>query len=232
MHPVLFEIGPFTIRTYGVMLAIAFGVGFSLMYREAKRKCFYPDKILDLQMCIVVFGILGARLFHVLLHFGAYRNSPLEIFMLWKGGLAFQGGLFLAFIACWIYVRRQKLPLFKVADFIIPYIVLGHSIGRIGCYFNGCCFGKYAAYPTQILTAASLLLIFIILKMLEKNKPFDGLIIGAYFILYATMRFFMDFLRGDLVPYALGLPASQFFSIGIFILGILILILGRKNAKL
>lgn len=232
MHPVLFEIGPFTIRTYGVMLAIAFGVGFSLMYREAKRKCFYPDKILDLQMCIVVFGILGARLFHVLLHFGAYRNSPLEIFMLWKGGLAFQGGLFLAFLSCWIYVRKQKLPLFKLADFMIPYIALGHSIGRIGCYFNGCCFGNSAAFPTQILSSLGLLFIFIVLKMLEKKKPFDGFIIGAYFVLYATMRFFVDFLRADLTPCAMGFTVSQFISGGFFLLGILIFIMGRKNAKL
>jgi len=202
------------------------------MYREAKRRRFYADKILDLQMCIVIFGILGARLFHVLLHFGAYKNSPFEIFMLWKGGLAFQGGLLLAFLSCWIYIRKQKLPLFKLADFMIPYIALGHSIGRIGCYFNGCCFGKNTAFPTQILSSLGLLFIFFVLKMLEEKKPFDGFIIGAYFILYATMRFFIDFLRADLTPCAFGLTASQFLSGGIFLMGILTFIIGRKNAKL
>ena len=232
MHPILFEIGPFTIRTYGVTLAIAFLTGFSLMYYKAKRINFYPDKILDLQMCMVIFGVLGARLLHVFLNLDVYRSEPVEIFMIWRGGLAFQGGLLAGVFASWAYIKINKLPLFKLADFLMPYIALGQAIGRIGCYFNGCCFGKYAAFPTQILSSAGLVLIFTYLSIIENKKPFDGFIVSRYFILYGTLRFFMDFIRADLYPFAFGLTVSQFLSAGIIFLGVLAFILGRRNAKI
>ncbi|GAG01259.1 unnamed protein product, partial [marine sediment metagenome] len=86
MHPLLFEIGPVAIRSYGVFVAVGFFTAFSLLYSEAKRKNCYPQKILDLELVILVFGLLGARALHVLVNFDFYAKNIPEIFLIWRGG--------------------------------------------------------------------------------------------------------------------------------------------------
>ena len=238
MHPILFEIGPITIRSYGVLVACAFFVGFFLLYKEAGRRNFYADKILDLGLLILIFGVIGARALHVLVNFDFYKSNLPDIFFIWKGGLAFYGGLILAILASWLFILKKKLPFWKTTDFIAPYIALGQSIGRIGCFLNGCCFGKSAPlsflgvifpsdtiyrYPTQLYASFALLCIFVILRLIQKKPLFSGFVFMAYLILYATQRFFIDFLRGDTSRYALNLTVSQIISIIIFAIAIFIL---------
>ncbi|UCD55032.1 MAG: prolipoprotein diacylglyceryl transferase [Candidatus Omnitrophota bacterium] len=241
MHPILFEIGPVTVRTYGVLVACAFFIGFSLLYEEARKQNFYPDKILDLELLILIFGIIGARALHVLVNFDFYRENLPDIFFIWKGGLAFYGGLISAILASTVFILKKKLPFWKTADFVIPYIALGQSIGRIGCFLNGCCFGKPAPfsghtiyrYPAQLYASLALLCIFVILRLIQKKPLFTGFVFTAYLILYATQRFFIDFLRGDTSRYALNLTVSQIISIVLFAMGIGFIIwhkLGGKRA--
>lgn len=228
MHPILFEIGPITIRSYGVLVACAFFVGFFLLYKEARKRNFYADKILDLELLILIFGVIGARALHVLVNFDFYKSNLPDIFFIWKGGLAFYGGLILAILASWVFVLRNKLPFWKTADFIAPYIVLGQSIGRIGCFLNGCCFGK-AGHPTQLYASFALLCIFVILRLIQKKPLFSGFVFMAYLILYATQRFFIDFLRGDTLRYALNLTISQIISVVLFAIAIFLLFLLYKR---
>jgi len=82
MHPILFEIGPITIRSYGVLVACAFFVSFFLLYKETRRKNFYPDEILDLQLLILIFGVIGARALHVLVNFDFYKSNLPDIFFI------------------------------------------------------------------------------------------------------------------------------------------------------
>ncbi|MBL7157615.1 MAG: prolipoprotein diacylglyceryl transferase [Candidatus Omnitrophica bacterium] len=230
MHPILFEIGPFTLRSYGVLIALAFFVGYFFLYREAGRKNFYPDKILNLELVILISGILGARALHVLVNLDYYRANLLDIIFFWKGGLAFYGGLILAVLASWAFIVKNKMPRWETADFIIPYVALGQAIGRIGCFFNGCCFGK-DGHPTQLYAAFALFCIFVILKLTRKNEPFTGFVAGLYLLLYGLQRFFIDFLRGDTPRYALNLTASQLISVGVLLLAAFVFISRRIREK-
>jgi len=245
MHPILFKIGPVVIRSYGVFVAVGFFTAFSLLYGEAKRKNFYPQKILDLELIILVFGILGARALHVLVNLDFYSKNIPEIFLIWHGGLAFIGGLILAILACVVFVVKNALPFRRTADFVVPYMALGHAIGRIGCFFNGCCFGKPAAqpflgvlfpgdtvyrYPTQLYASFALLCIFVILKSAGKRSHVPGAIFGLYLLLYGGVRFLLDFARGDNPVHALGLTVSQIICVFIFVSGGLFLLFLKNKS--
>ena len=236
MHPILFEIGPLTIRSYGVFVALAFFTAFFLLYKEAKRKAFYPDKILDMELVILIFGVLGARLLHVSVNAGYYRGHLLETVMLWRGGLAIYGGLLFGVAFGWIFILKNKMPLFKTGDFFAPYIALGQSIGRIGCFLNGCCFGRflngyYSGYrhPTQLYHSSALIGIFVILKLAEKMKLREGTLFYLYLLLYVTQRFFIDFLRDDTPRYIYNLTVSQLISIAVFAVVIFVLFLANTK---
>ncbi len=224
MHPILFEIGPFTIRTYGVLVAVAFLTGFLLIYKEARKENFYPNKILDLELVILIFGIIGARLLHILVNMDFYSKNLFEVFLIWKGGLALYGGLILAVAAGWVFLLANKIPVKKTGDLIAPYIALGQSIGRIGCFLNGCCYGKPIGntsyiHPTQIYASAALIIAFVVLKIAQKKPPFNGFVFFLYLVLYSFQRFFIDFLRADTPVYFGSLTISQIISIGVFLLG-------------
>jgi phosphatidylglycerol:prolipoprotein diacylglycerol transferase len=230
MHPVLFEIGPLTIRSYGAMVALAFITGFALMYAEARRLDFFPEKILDLELYIILSGVAGARVLHVLADFDYYRNNIFEAVLIWRGGLAIYGGIIFAVSAGWFFIKKNGMPLRQTGDFIAPYIALGQSIGRIGCFMNGCCFGKLLPgetlyrYPTQIYSSAFLIVLFVILKLRSERPHAEGTVFSAYLIFYSMQRFAIDFLRGDLSELALGLTITQFISIAVFLWGIFLLI--------
>jgi len=238
MHPILFEFGPVTLKSYGVFVALGFFVAFSLLYGEARRKNFYPNKIVDLELVILAFGIIGARLLHVLVNFDFYGKNLLDILFVWKGGLAFYGGFILAILAAWVFILKNRMPLWKTADFIAPYMALGHAIGRIGCFLNGCCFGKPASaylpgvifpgeaiyrHPTQLYSSFALLVIFVILKLVQNRPHFAGSVFALYLLLYSTARFLIDFLRGDNPLYAFGLTTSQLICIPVFAFSALLL---------
>lgn len=229
MYPVLFKIGPWAVRSYGVFVALAFFTAFSLLLGEARRKKFYPDKILDMEFYMLVFGLLGARALHVVANIDFYAVNPTEVFAIWRGGLAFQGGLIAGLAACGIYIAVKKLPLWETADFIIPYIALGQSIGRIGCFFNGCCFGRPGAFPPQLAASFALLMIFIILRLFREKPHFSGLIFSLYLFLYGVQRFFIDFSRQDLPLYGFNLTLSQYISLGIVIFSFCVFIYNGKN---
>ena len=229
MYPVLFQIGPITIRTYGVCVALAFFIGFFLIYREALRKNIHPKKILDMELCILLSGIIGARVLHVLVNLGYYSANIMKIFFIWEGGLAFYGGLITAILASLVFMIVNRMDIFKTADLFAPYLALGHAIGRIGCFFNGCCYGmpskhnvlsviypgldNVPRYPIQLYAAGLLLLLFIFLKFLQEKNKFDGLIFILYIVLYGVIRFLLDFLRGDDLLYVFGFTVSQLISV-------------------
>jgi phosphatidylglycerol:prolipoprotein diacylglycerol transferase len=138
MFPFLFRIGPLSLHTYGVFVAIGFLAGITLALREARKAGMDPGKILDLFFYIVLAAIVGSRILYVLLNFHQYRGDPIGIIRIWEGGLVFYGGLILAAgVVIW-YVRRNELGLWLVADVLAPSIALGHFFGRLGCFFSGC----------------------------------------------------------------------------------------------
>jgi len=222
MHPILFQLGPFTIYSYGFSLALGFIVATYLAKLEAGRKGIPPEKIINLSLCLALSGVLGARLLYILQNLRFYISNPGEILMLHRGGLSFYGGFVLATICASIYLKREHLSIPKVFDLIAPYLALAQGIGRIGCFLNGCCYGRAARHPTQIYSALSLLAIFLILRTVQTKGAgkayFTGQAFLLYCLLYSLMRFFMEYLRGDNLRIFANLTVHQLISIGIFVI--------------
>ncbi|MDD5681353.1 MAG: prolipoprotein diacylglyceryl transferase [Candidatus Omnitrophica bacterium] len=236
MHPVLLKFGNFTIYSYGFMVALGFLAAVYLTCAAAKRKGIPPDKMFDVYLYAMIFGILGARLLHVILEIGYYSKHPLDIIMINHGGLAFQGGLLAGIIAAWLAIKKLGLPLLKTADMMIPYVALAQCIGRIGCFLNGCCYGvpsnsfiavyspEYCLplHPTQLYLSAYFLIMFIVLKKRCENKKIDGIVFAWYLLMFSVGSFFIDFLRGDLAAVFFNLKVSQLISAAIFFVSLTI----------
>ena len=207
------------------MMALAAIVCSLLLQREAKKNHLDPDLIFDFVFWIVISGILGSRLFFVLLNLEYFTRNPLEIIFLQRGGLAWQGGLIFATLAGIGFIHYKKMPLLKTLDFFIPYAALGQALGRVGCFLNGCCQGRewvhglyfpvHQAYlhPTQLYSAVNLFIIFVILKFFQSRNKVDGRIFIWYFILASLERFCVQFLRADYNPFFLGLGIFQIINI-------------------
>ncbi len=152
MRRILFEIPlPFLqksipIYSYGFMLMIAFLVAITIARWRARKEGIDPNKITDLGIYLVCAGILGARLFFIVQFFEDYKNNLLSIFKIYEGGLVYYGGLFAGIVTLFVYVKGHQLPFFKIIDMLMPSAAVGLGFGRIGCFLNGCCFGKLASH--------------------------------------------------------------------------------------
>ena len=150
MHPVLFELGPATIYTYGVLLAAAYLFGLQLAIIRAKRRGLDQTRVLDLGIYIIIAALVGAKLLLLVTDFQTFRNDPRELLTLARSGGVFYGGLIVAVsVALW-YIQRVGLPLWTTCDAFAPGIALGHVVGRFGCFFAGCCYGKPTTVPWAI----------------------------------------------------------------------------------
>jgi phosphatidylglycerol:prolipoprotein diacylglycerol transferase len=240
MHPEICKIGPLTIYSYGLMLVIAFMVSTFLAARQARRNGIHPDIIFNLCFLVFITGIAGARIFYVISNLSYYAHSPLEIIMLQKGGLAWFGGLIAGALSGILYLKFKRLPIFKIADLLVPFVALGQAFGRLGCFLNGCCFGKESSYgiyspvqeavliPTQLYSSLLLVFIFIILRVLQERPHKEGQIFFAYLLLYCAKRFFIEFFRGDSPAFLFQLTLFQVISIAIFIIALIGLYLNRR----
>lgn len=180
MYPTIGHIGPVTIYSFGLMLAIAVMVCSFLLSRDASKVGISQETIFDLVFWVILGGIVGARIFFILLNIPDFSTDPKQIIMIPNGGLAWQGGLVLGCLAGILYVRKKKLSLSMILDLAAPYLALGQAIGRIGCFLNGCCYGRPVAWgiyfpvhsnhlhPTQIYDVVMLLGVFFVLKYLQK----------------------------------------------------------------
>ncbi|MEI6831616.1 MAG: prolipoprotein diacylglyceryl transferase [Candidatus Omnitrophota bacterium] len=244
MLPEICHIGPFTIYSYGVMLVLAFFTATSLCSAQARREKMDPDLIFNLLFIIFISGIIGCRVFYVLLNFSYYLRNPLEIIMLQHGGMAWFGGLIFGSISGFLFIKRNKLDFLKIADLVVPFVALGQSIGRIGCLLNGCCFGRESQWgvysevfgkvliPTQLYSSLLLLLIFCLLRLMQNNKHLPGLILYSYLFFYSLKRLFIEFLRNDSPRIIFGLTLFQLLSTAVFIFSLLRIIrMSRKFKK-
>lgn len=241
MHPILLKIGPVTIYSYGFMMALAFSIATYLIIKKARSYGIESNTILDLAIFIIISGIIGARLLYVILNIDYFLKEPIEIFMISHGGLVWYGGFITSFLGSLLYLRVKRLPVLKMIDLIIPYVAMAQAIGRIGCFLNGCCFGRATTsyigvyikdafvYPTQLFESLGLIIIFFILDIIAKRKRFDGVILLNYIILYSILRFIVEFFRADNPAIFAGLTISQLISLVLFLISIAILLLKRLH---
>jgi len=148
MHPELFEIPciDYTVRSFGVMMAVGFIMGFLLLGRLSRKISSKPQLIMNLALYCLIAGVIGARVFYVIHHHDQLDNLWASMFAVWQGGLEFYGGVILAIPVIILYSRRHKLSIRKCLDIMAIALMLGLAFGRIGCFLNGCGFGK----PTEL----------------------------------------------------------------------------------
>jgi phosphatidylglycerol---prolipoprotein diacylglyceryl transferase len=246
MHPVFFEVGPLSIHTYGVMVALAFLAALRLSRATARVEHLNQTVVLDLVALLVLSGIIGARIFYVLVNIGYFLQNPWQVFAIWHGGLVFYGGFIVASIAGVFFVRKRGISVGRAADCLAPCIAIGQAIGRWGCFFAGCCYGKptnlpwgveyrdplslaplgIRMHPTQLYESFADLLIGLFLWLyMTRDRHDDGQIFWLYVLLYGTVRFAMELLRGDDRGATLGgLYPSQVISLGAMLLACSVLV--------
>jgi len=149
VHPIVFRVGPFAVRFYGLMYVTALLVGIWLLRLEAKRRGLPPDRMVDLAFYAFVGGLIGGRLYYVLFKWGYYGAHPLKIIAVWEGGMAIHGGLIGGLIGGWLFARMHGMPLATLCDMAAPAISLGHAFGRFGNFMNGDAHG-YPLHSPQL----------------------------------------------------------------------------------
>ncbi|OGX45328.1 MAG: prolipoprotein diacylglyceryl transferase [Omnitrophica WOR_2 bacterium RIFCSPLOWO2_12_FULL_51_8] len=236
MHPIICQIGPFTVYSYGLTLVLAFFAASFLAAARAKKENLAPEAIINFLFAAFISGIIGARLLYVIQNRDFYFKEPLEIVMLQHGGLSWFGGLIAGTSAGLIFLKRRRLPIYKALDIAAPSAALAQAIGRIGCFLNGCCFGRESALgfyfpgrhirliPVQLYSSLLLVIILVILTYLQKRPHRQGEIFYAYLLLYSAKRFLMEFWRGDGQVVFLHLRLFQFFSLILFCLALFALL--------
>lgn len=260
MYPEIFRIGNFPINTYGVFLALAFLGAIMVTVRLGGRDGLPKERIYDLCLWMLLSSLVGSKLL-MLLTEPEYRDHPAQLFSLdfLRSGGVFYGGLLGAVVSGFFLMRRYKLPWWKTADACAPGIALGNVLGRQGCFSAGCCWGKpttlpwgvkftqlgheitgvptgVALHPTQLYESFAMLIVFVFLLWLHRHRRFSGQVILAYALLYAAIRFAIEFLRddprGDLLGLTTltGLSTSQLIGIVIGSAALIVMIVRWRNA--
>ena len=238
VYPELFKVGPFTVYTYGVLLAASYLLGLRLAMWRAKKWGLDPSRVLDLGIYIIIAALVGAKLLLLVVDFDQFKD-PRELLNLARLGGVFYGGLLLAVIVAFWYIARHRMPLWTTCDVFAPGIALGHVTGRLGCLAAGCCYGKptdvpwaivftnplaatnvgtplgIPLHPTQLYEAGAALVIVTLLLVTERRgRPFAGRTFWSYMFLYAVSRYVIEMFRGDPRGTVFGIfSTSQFISI-------------------
>lgn len=230
------HLGPVPINWYGLTFAVAFVVGPWLVWRWSANFPELRTKLEPLMLWIVGGTVLGARLYYVAQNDTMqYLSHPWQILAVWQGGLAYFGGLFGAIAAAIIYLHRQRISFWRVADVFAPAIAIGSAIGRISCGLDGMDYGtptklpwgfvytnpnSYAPvdgiprHPDQFYELLGDLLIAWVLLKLRGKVP-NGALFLLYLLLFSVLRFFVFFVRGSAPVVAFGLKNAQWTALAI-----------------
>jgi phosphatidylglycerol:prolipoprotein diacylglycerol transferase len=243
------SLGPFTLHTYGFVLAVAFLAGLWITSRQAKRAGLDANLVTDMAIWVLIAGLVGAKVLLVAVDWRMYTGTPRELLSIFQSGGVFYGGLLGGMLVAWWYARRHGLAGWATADVLAPGVILGQAIGRLGCFAAGCCYGKAATgvpwavtftdaavrnvgtpmdtplHPSQLYESLLAFLLFFALLWLAGRKRFDGQVILSYAIGYSVIRFILELWRGDPGRGSLfggALSTSQVISI-VLVLGAAIL---------
>ena len=254
---IAFHIGSLPIYHYGILMGIAITIGITCSYFITKK--FYPelnpDVIIDIAPYIIIFAILGARIYYCSFAYGYYLSHPLEIIQIWHGGISIHGGIIGGLIGGIIYAKKHNLPILKLCDIFSYGLILGQAIGRWGNFFNSEAFGlptnnfvklfipiydrpfgyiQYSYFhPTflyeSILDILIFILLFFIIRKAAKEKT--GIVFFSYLILYSIIRIIVEQIRIDSIFNVFGIPIAQIMSVSIIILatGLLLKRLNKTN---
>jgi phosphatidylglycerol:prolipoprotein diacylglycerol transferase len=257
VFPQLFHFGRFALPTYGFLVALGVLTGLVVTTKLARSQKLNPDDAWNLGVLVVLAAIVGAKLLLIINDYSWYAAHPRDIFSLemMQAGGVFYGGVIAALIAAAYYMRKHHMPALRTCDTFAPGLALGHSIGRIGCFAAGCCYGKPTSHwwgvvftnplahsisgtplnmriePTQLFESAIEFVNFLILLALIRHKKFEGQVMGAYLFLYGVARFFIEYIRDDPDRGSMfggALTGTQFISICLVIAGGILWLLRKQ----
>ncbi|MFH1414759.1 MAG: prolipoprotein diacylglyceryl transferase [Elusimicrobiota bacterium] len=254
MYPEILSFKWVTLHTYGFFVAAGIIAGFQVSLKNARYRSLPAEYINQIFTGIVVCGLAGARAAYVILSFNEYIHTPLRILMFWEGGLVFAGSFIGS--ALWILYssHRSGYELWSVVDVLAPGIALGHAVGRIGCFFAGCCYGKptdlftgikfsdprslaypldVPLHPTQIYSSVFMFILSAVLylKLKDGKTPNSG-VFSLYLTAYGIFRVLIEFLRGDYRGTTLtGLTMTQWLALLCIAAGIYLMKKGVRTGK-
>lgn len=241
MHIELFHIGPFTVYTYGLMIAIGILAAFYVAEKRGPKLGIDTSHLEKMTLTVLVFGFLFSKILYALTRWNEIVADPSILWSLSEGWVVY-GGIIGGLAGGLVYCHYTHQNFLKWFDFLIPEVALAQGFGRIGCFFAGCCYGMEVPWgvvfpadslapagvpllPTQLISSICDFALFFILLWIARRKKFNGEVGAWYLILYSVGRFILEFFRGDLVRGAVGsLSTSQFISIFTLGLGILLLV--------
>lgn len=252
MDRVLLDLGIFQLKWYSFFIFLAMLVACFLIFREAKRKNLNEDFLVNLIFYGIIIGLIGARVYYVIFNLDYYLSTPLEIFMIWKGGLAIHGGIISALLFVIFYTRKKKIDLLLILDVLVVGVIIAQAIGRWGNFFNQEAYGRitsrsylhklflpnfiingmyisgYYREPTFLYESFFSFLGFIVMFILRKNKNLKvGQLTSFYLIWYGIERLIIEYFRTD--SLMLGpIRVAQLVSIIAIIFGLILL---RKSHK-
>lgn len=237
MIPVLFQIGPFTLHSFGLMMALSFLVATLLVARQFRLIGMDPDRASEVGLGAMVGGILGAKIYFLLDHRSDLMAEPLS--MIFSGsGLTWYGGLLGGIIGSLAVARWRRIPLLWLCDLTSPMLGLSYAIGRFGCFLNGDDYGRPASvpwamafpkgtpatttpvHPTQLYEVLGGLVIYALLSRFKESRFGTGLPFGLYLMMSGGARFVVEFYRTN-EPLAVGLTMAQWISLGMMTAGMI-----------
>lgn len=255
MNRIALDLGIIQIYWYSIFLFLGVLSASIVIYKEFKKQNVDEDFFVNLAFNVIVFGIIGARLYYVLFNLDYYLSNPLEIFMVWNGGLAIHGGIFAALIFTMIYCKKHKVYIRKILDMLVVGLILGQAIGRWGNFFNGEAYGAITTaeslakvgipqfvidgmyimgsyrQPTFFYESIWCLFGFLAMLIIRKYKYLrKGQLTGFYLIWYGIERFIVEALRVD--SLMLGpIKIAQIVSILFIFIGLILMIFYRKKGE-
>ena len=246
---VAFQLGPLTVRWYGIINCLAMVLAIFVACQEVKREHLDTEELLNIALLIIPVGVIGARIYYIIMHWPYYSQNLVELPMIWKGGLAIHGGMFLGIIAILIYCRKRKMSFLRWADMIVLGMILAQVIGRWGNYVNAELYGPViepgstwswvpfqvfanGAYhhPTFFYESVWDLLGFILLTVLIRREHRVGAIFSVYLMFTSFGRFFIELIRTDMLML-FGVRQCYTTCPIMFVSGLLILLVIRRNPK-
>lgn len=244
MNPEIFRIGIFSIRWYSVLILIGIILGFILASLEGKKFKLPEDFIFDMGFYVVLFGIIGARLYYVIFNFSLYKDNLIDIFKVWNGGLAIHGGIIAGLITLLIYCKLKKVNPFRMTDIVVPSLIIAQAIGRWGNFFNSEAHGPATTllnlqnlhipsfiikgmningiyyHPTFLYESLWCLIGFIVILLIRKFYKYlkTGQLTCVYLMWYSVGRLFIESLRTDSLMLG-SFKVAQLVSILMFVIG-------------
>jgi phosphatidylglycerol:prolipoprotein diacylglycerol transferase len=231
------------------MLAVAVLIAIVGISKIFKEEGYDPEKVLDIVIILVVTGLLGSRLAYIaMFEWEDFLGHPGIFFSLTNGGfsgLVWYGGFTASILAFMIYIRRQGYSFWKMADIFAPFLALAYAVVRIGCFLNGCCYGKVSdsacavvfpfvdglsRHPTQLYSSVINLVLFAVLLWYYPRRKFSGQIFIFYLLGYSVYRFIIEFYRENWIIYG-SLSVSQIYSLVLLAAGISIYFWRRSTVK-